>query len=298
MALAVGFALLAAAGFGAGSIFIRLATQGLSPMAVAFYVVVVGAVVALIPALAVNLDEITSLPAIAFAWILLMAAMAYPIARLFNYTAISMVGAARTAPLGTVAPIFSVALAITILGERPNLLVVLGTPVIVVGLVLVVIGGTGSSDTGLEVVTNKLGYPLGIAAALVFGGRDVVSRHVVSGVAPPLVTSALALLFGVVMLLIITHREVARSIGRVPARYIWICVVAGMCQGVAAISVLQALSRAPLTVISPIYSSTPLFVLILAHLFLKRLESITPLLVIGTTLSVGGVVIVIVGAGT
>ena len=119
----------------------------------------------------------------------------------------------------------------------------------------------------------------------------------VTDLAPPLVTSAFVITIGALMVLVLSHRDVVPSFRRVPMRYFGICGLAGVCQGLAAIFVLQALSRAPVTVISPISFSFPLVVLGLSHLFLQRLESITPILVVGTVLSMAGVVIIIVGAG-
>ena len=58
----------------------------------------------------------------------------------------------------------------------------------------------------------------------------------------------------------------------------------------------QALSRAPVTVVSPIYAFNPVITLILAHLFLKRLEALDFLLAAGTMISVVGVILVILGA--
>ena len=61
-------------------------------------------------------------------------------------------------------------------------------------------------------------------------------------------------------------------------------------------SLFQALSRAPVTVVSPIYAFNPVITLILAHLFLKRLEVLDFLLAAGTMISVVGVILVILGA--
>ena len=66
-------------------------------------------------------------------------------------------------------------------------------------------------------------------------------------------------------------------------------------QGLAVTFLFQALSRAPVTVVSPINASSPLITLLLTHLFLRRLESINPLLVVGACLGVGGVVTVVLG---
>ena len=83
---------------------------------------------------------------------------------------------------------------------------------------------------------------------------------------------------------------------RFPGRHVAICGLAGIFQGLAIASLLQALSLAPVTVVSPIGASSPLFTLILVHLFLQRLESISLLLVVGTLLSVCGVAVVVLGA--
>jgi drug/metabolite transporter (DMT)-like permease len=67
-------------------------------------------------------------------------------------------------------------------------------------------------------------------------------------------------------------------------------------QGLAVASLFQALSRAPVTVVSPIYATQPLITLVLAHIFLRRLETIDILLAVGTMVSVVGVILVILGA--
>ena len=58
-------------------------------------------------------------------------------------------------------------------------------------------------------------------------------------------------------------------------------------------SLFQALSLAPVTVVSPTLATQSLFVLAIAHFTLTRLESVTMPLVIGTTLTVVGVALVV-----
>lgn len=100
------------------------------------------------------------------------------------------------------------------------------------------------------------------------------------------------------MLFVLTHRDVVNSVRTLPKRYILVCGLAGVVLGLAVAALFQALSLAPVTVVSPINASNPLITLVLAHLFLKRLESINLLLVVGTLLSVSGVAMVIIGAAT
>ena len=296
MALAVAFAFLAALGFSSGYVLIRVGTQRVSAPTATFFGVFTGAVLVTVVAFVLNLPEIKVLEPVAFAWFALMGAMAYPVARVLNNTAITMVGASRAAPMSSLQPLFALALGISLLGERPNLMVSLGTPMIVCGLILVVL--TSSTNGSSDRVPNarKLGYLLAIGAALSFASRDVISRHVVVDVAPPMVTAAFALTIGAILLFALTYRDVVNSLRRLPGRYLVICGLAGLCQGVAIAALFQALSRAPVTVVSPINASSPIITLLLVHLFLRRLETITPLLVVGTLLSVTGVVVVVFGA--
>ena len=246
--------------------------------------------------LVLRLDEISSLSIEALGWILVLGILGYPMARLFIITAISMVGAARAVPMAGLQPVVAFTLGVILLGERPDLLVIVGTPVIVVGLLLVVMPRRGANSGDGVVNVRRLGYLLAIGSAATFASRDTISRHVVTDLIDPLVSAGLALAIGGTILAVILHRQVARSVMTVPRKYLLICALAGVFQGLAVASLFQALSRAPVTVVSPIYASQPLITLILAHFFLKRLEAIDFLLALGTMVSVVGVILVILGA--
>ena len=53
-----------------------------------------------------------------------------------------------------------------------------------------------------------------------------------------------------------------------------------------------------MTIVTPIYASQPIIALTLASIFLRQMESIHWVLVVGTLLSVAGVIMVILGATT
>ncbi len=296
MALAVAFAFVAACGFGSGIVFIRIGTRRVSPPTATFMTVLSGAI--LITALAVLLkpQDIKELQPINFTWFAVMAALAYPAARVLMNTAISWVGASRAAPWASLQPLFALALGMAFLGERPNLLVGLGTPLIVFGLILVVLAGSTGRQALSEGTLRNLGFILAAGGAMCFASRDVISRHVVGNITDPLVTASMALLLGCVMLLVLAGKDLAANLRSGNIRYLAICGLAGICQGIAVASLFQALSRAPVTVVSPINASSPLVTLLLVHLFLQRLELVTPRLIIGTVLSVAGVIIVVLGA--
>jgi drug/metabolite transporter (DMT)-like permease len=294
--LALAFAFLGALSIASGNILIRIATQQVSAPTATFFNVLTGAILVLGLAFAFNRSDIIALPPVVYGWFALMGALAYLIARLFNITAIAMIGASRAVPMASLQPVFAFGLGIAFLGERPNLLVSLGTPITVCGLVLVFLSASNTRSKEQVLTIKTLGYLLAIGAAASFASRDVITRYVVSSIAPPLVAAGFALAIGGFMLSALVHRDVANSLHRLPGRYIIICGLAGICHGLGAVFLFQALSRAPVTVVSPINASYPLITLVLAHLFLRRLESINLVLVMGTLLSVGGVALVALGA--
>ena len=247
-------------------------------------------------ALIVNLENIKSLSLESMGWIVLLGIMGYPMARLLLVSGISMVGASRAAPMSGIQPVIAFTLGVILLDERPNLLIILGTPIIVSGLFLVVMPRRGASLAGQVVQIRRLGYLLALGGAATFATRDVISRHVVSTISDPLVTSGLALAVGGAILTVLLHRQVIRSIRTLPLNYLLICALAGLFQGLAVASLFQALSRAPVTVVSPIYACTPVITLILAGTFLRRMETIDFLVVAGTMLSVVGGILAIFGA--
>ena len=106
------------------------------------------------------------------------------------------------------------------------------------------------------------------------------------------------MIFGFVMLSLMSHRRIVPGFRQSPPRHLGICVLAGLFQGGGALLLYGSLSQAPATVVTPIYSSSPLLILLLSHMFLQRLEAVNLGLVLGTTLSVAGVALVVIGATT
>ena len=297
MAVAVLFAFISACGFASGTILIRVGLQHVAPPVATFMTVVVGAVLICGIAFVLNFEEITTLTLRDLGVITVMGILAYPMARVFTNSGISMVGATRAVPVTSTQPLIAFGIGVLLLGETPNLLVTVGTPLIVGGLLLVMMPrAQARASQAVGGPVRNLGYLLALCGAASFATRDSISRQFVTGVIPPFVASGFALAIGGAILFVIARRGILSSFREAPPKYLAICAAAGVLQGFAVAMLFHALSRAPVTIVSPIHASQPIIALALAYVFLRRVEFVDPLLVVGTFLSVGGVVMVILGA--
>ena len=138
MTLAVLLSVLSAIGFGATIVLARLGLQRVPPTFAVFVSLCSGFLLTFLVVLALHFRDVLELTPRAFLWFTFYAIITFPLARLSNYIAISLAGASRTAPLLAISPILSTVLALITLGERPNLMIVLGILVSVMGMVLIV----------------------------------------------------------------------------------------------------------------------------------------------------------------
>ncbi len=90
------------------------------------------------------------------------------------------------------------------------------------------------------------------------------------------------------------HREKSQGLSKNLWSLRWVAL-AGIASGIAVISLYFAVQRADVVVISPIVSSSPLITLLLSHVFLARLEQVTKRLAFGAILTVGGVLLGVLG---
>ena len=140
------------------------------------------------------------------------------------------------------------------------------------------------------------GYGMALMAAALYGGSSVIAKKAMTenDIAPVVFTS-FSLLFGVVIVFLLFHRNFNIKAG-VPRRYFGFMIAAGLASGSAITFLVLAVNRAPVAVVTPLASLNPLVTLTLAHLFLQRLERVTARVVAGTVLAVLGVILVIIGS--
>jgi uncharacterized membrane protein len=131
-----------------------------------------------------------------------------------------------------------------------------------------------------------------VVGALFFAADNVVRKAALRDLPSPLVGLALAI--SVSFLLALTAHLLLSPAGKrrvldAGAPYF---AVAGVLQAGALLAVYAALSLGMVTVVVPLYTSSPLFVLPLAAIFLRGVDRVTPRIVVGALAVVLGVVLV------
>ncbi|MBM4414989.1 MAG: DMT family transporter [Chloroflexi bacterium] len=134
------------------------------------------------------------------------------------------------------------------------------------------------------------GVAFGLGAAVAYGTAQVLARHTVSDLAPPLVATFLALAWGTLGLFVLTARALPRN--GYSRRGVLYFAGAGGCSAGGVLLMFQALGRGNVVIVSPLVSTNPLFTLVLATLLLRDIERITRRTVLGALLVVAGVVVV------
>jgi uncharacterized membrane protein len=204
--------------------------------------------------------------------------------RLLRFVAIEKVGASIAAALTNLNPLVAAGLAILLLGERVTVPIVAGTVVIVLGTVLLSIGGRH-----LGFRPRQLALPLLSAAC--FGVVAILRKLGLSqmgAVVGSAINVTTALIVFTALLVAFGRRDAMACRGRSLAYF----VAAGVAENTGVFLNVLALSVGTVSVVAPLYGSSPIFVLLLSAFFLRGVEALTGRVILGTLLIVGGVYLI------
>ena len=297
---AIGLSFLAIMGFGSATIFARVAMARVGPMPVTFYSLCFSFAASGILALIFASPDFVTLPLVVLAWCLMLGAFNFLGGRNLSYLAVGRIGAARAGAIVGTSAVFASILAITITGERPHWVVLFGTVVVVAGLATAlgknIIETAGGQGAGRKAAT--IGFLLAFGAACCYGTTNVVVKQLTIEYTSPLVVATISLFFGVLLVAPVAARQAASSLKgvRQSPGFMVYAALSGLAAATGVNCTYFALQQAPVVVVAPIVSANPLFTLLLASLFLSRQENVNRWLVLGITVTVGGVSLVVLGS--
>ncbi|MDE0029468.1 MAG: DMT family transporter [Deltaproteobacteria bacterium] len=277
--------ILSAMGWAVDSILVRKGARTSSVLSAAFLSYVVTAVL-LWSYVAINFP--LSIVRSRAAYFFMASGTLQPLlARIFLYIGIDRLGVARAMPLRGTGPLFSIAIAVVFLQERPVIPVYMGGLLVVAGGWLVLYRkSTATADWRF---VDAL-FPL--AAALLAGISQNFRRAGLLILPNPFVAGAVTT--GTSLTIFVAYLWIKRQFSVViPSRES--LPYFGPTAFVSAVSqllVFTSLNLGEVSVMIPLLNTTPLFSLLFSLIFLRDLEKITLPIVLGALSLLGGVVFI------
>ena len=198
-------------------------------------------------------------------------------------------GPVVTGALGNLSPLLSVAVAVVLLHEPLRALQFGGLMVTVLGVLTITVTRT---DDMRDWRTWALLLPLGASAM-----RGIIPPVIKIGLETwpsPIAAGLTGYIVSTLTVLTVERIRTGRFMVQAPlSGKLWFACN-GICNGIGTLLLYMALGAGPVSLIAPLYATYPLFTVGLSVLFLGNVK-ITFRLVAGTALTVGGVVLVLVG---
>ena len=276
------FAWLTAVSFAFANISVRRGMEYSTPLTATFVSLVVHTVALWIAvALTVGIPEVAVTAVVA----IVVTGIVQPIMRHCHYTGIRKIGTSRAVTLRNTFPLPAVLIGILILGEPITPLGIIGTLIVVIGIVFT----SWRIDQHLTSFRwTYLLYP--IATALITAVVHPLRRYAMVQSHEPLFFTAIV---GPVSLLSFAMYYALPVCGEKlvwDRRAFWPFLISGFFETAAVLLMLFAFTLGPVVIVSPIASTTPIWTAILSAIFLRKVERINLTSVIGTVCVVAGVI--------
>lgn len=208
------------------------------------------------------------------------------IGRFMTFKGIERVGVARSVPISNTSPMFSSIMAVIIMGEHWTLQNILGTSLVILGIVVLSKTRTENSDwRKIDLIYPALAaFCFATASNLRKLGLLIVNLPLMAAV----VSSTTALFVGLIMHQLQGGWRVF-SLSR--KSFAWF-LAAGFAHTGAMLSAFHALSFGKIVIVDPLMGSSPVLTLFLTTIFLRDLEVLTLRVVVGALITVVGSILI------
>ena len=205
------------------------------------------------------------------------------IVRVMFYVGIVRLGVSRAGPIRGTSPFFSVAIALFVFRERPELIVYLGGLLTIAGTWLVSYKRVGEAKWR----AIDLLFPLG--AAMLASVSQNIRRAGLNTTNEPVIASTVTTATSLVCLLgslLFSGNTKSLNFDRGSLPFYGGAAVFAL---IGQLCTFIALNGGQISVVAPLINTTPLFAIAFTALFLRGEEKITPMVLIGVVLLVAGI---------
>ena len=248
------------------------------PIVAAFYSVAIQTIILM----ALLLTRLPQLNMVAVGFFALGGILSLGVGRLLNFVAMRGIGVAKTSALIGSSPVITTILSIIIISERPEIPTIVGAATVAVGVTLI------SGAVGFKIEKSLL---VGLGSALAYSLSNIASKSGVQIQPDPFLSTTIGAVSGLLFIstyLTLTGQTRDLGINRSSLAYF---AATGVLSSVGWLAMMQALETGPVSVITTIVYSYPLFALLFTSLLIRE-EKLTVRTVAGSTLVVLGVAIV------
>ena len=208
------------------------------------------------------------------------------IGRYMTFKGIERVGVARSVPISNTSPMFSSIMAVILMGEHWTIQNILGTSLVILGIVILSKTRTENSDwRKIDLIYPALAaFCFATASTLRKIGLLIVNLPLMAAV----VSSTTALFVGLIL-----HQMQGggREFSLSRKSFAWF-LAAGFAHTGAMLSAFYALSSGKIVIVDPLIGSSPVITLFLTTVFLRDLEALTLRVVIGALITVVGSILI------
>lgn len=209
-----------------------------------------------------------------------------------SYRAMLLIGMGRAFPIANTYPLVTVLIAVTWLGETVGLAEIAGCLVTVVGVTLVALPARGRIEAALDRRTFATGLAMAAGASVLWAGSNSFLRLAMDGI-DPITGNALRLPAATLVAWLMARRsQPAPPLWRLPRPTLAAVVATGLASSVfAGMLTLYGVQQVGAARAAIVGSISPIFGAPLAIVVLK--ERLTVRILIGTVLSVAGIILVV-----
>jgi DME family drug/metabolite transporter len=203
-----------------------------------------------------------------------------------GYIGIERIGVARSTPIVNSAPIFSSALAVLFLGEVWVLQNIIGTTLVIIGVIIL------SSTKPTDGQWRKLDVIYPILGALAFGISTTFRKTGLMAVQQPILGAATTVgtaFFVLLGILQIRGGRRALILNRSTAGWFF---AAALVNTGAILSVFSALNVGNVVRVEPLVACNPLLTILWTTILLREIERLSARILVGAALTVGGTILV------
>jgi len=214
------------------------------------------------------------------------------LARLLYFLGISYLGPGKSLSITASSPLYAAFLAWIVLNEDVTLAVIIGTIVVVVGIIVL------SRDIRTETADSE--YTVGVAlyplcGAVLTAIAVIIRKLALNTGVDPIEAAAANMLGGLIVVLPVTLICWRQDIANLGYRSFSNFVISSLVMSFGYIFYFVGLSNANASLFVPLVQTQPLFAVVFSSIFLPKLETITRWSYIGSVVIVCGVVLIVLG---